>query len=235
MLLDVQNIRVSYGMVEVLKRISLTIERGTVVCLLGANGAGKSTAMRAISSLTPLNDGSIYFDGARIDGLPPHHVVKRGVTHVPEERRLFVEMTVQENLEMGAYLQKGRKKIRESLDGVLSIFPRLKEKLAQRAGTLSGGEQQMTAIGRALMSEPLLLLMDEPTLGLSPLLCDAVMDCVTEIKKRGTSILLSEQNSELALEVSDEGYIMRLGEIVLRGTSRDLMSDERVREAYLGL
>ena len=211
MLLDVQNMRVSYGMVEVLKGISLTLERGTVVCLLGANGAGKSTAMRAISSLAPLSGGSIYFDGARIDGLPPHHIVKRGVTHVPEERRLFVEMTVRENLEMGAYLQKGKKKIRDSLDEVLSIFPRLKEKLTQRAGTLSGGEQQMTAIGRALMSEPLLLLMDEPTLGLSPLLCDAVMDCVIEIKKRGTSILLSEQNSELALEVSDEGYIMRLG------------------------
>jgi len=234
-LLEVENLSVSYGLVEVLKGISLGVDKGRVVCLLGANGAGKSTVMRAVSSLVPLRDGTIRFDGQRIDGLPPHHVVKRGITHVPEERRLFVEMTVRENLEMGAYLQRDQKKKRESLDEVLTIFPRLKDKLAQRAGTLSGGEQQMAAIGRALMSRPALLLMDEPTLGLSPLLCDAVMDCVVEIRQRGTSILLSEQNAELALEVSDEGYIIRLGEIILHGTTKDLMTDERVKKAYLGI
>jgi branched-chain amino acid transport system ATP-binding protein len=234
-LLEVENIRVNYGLVEVLKGISLSVDRGKVVCLLGANGAGKSTAMRAISSLVPVATGTIRFDGTRIDGLPPHHIVKRGVTHVPEERRLFVEMTVQENLDMGAYLQKDQQRKKESFEEVLSIFPRLKDKLRQRAGTLSGGEQQMAAIGRALMSRPALLLMDEPTLGLSPLLCDVVMDCVAEIKRHGTSILLSEQNAELALEVSDEGYIMRLGEIMLHGTAKELITDERVRGAYLGI
>ena len=235
MLLEIRNISVSYGSVEVLKGISITIEAGKVVCLLGANGAGKSTALRALSGLVPLNSGEIYFDGQRIDSLPPHHIVRRGVIHVPEERRLFPEMGVLENLEMGAYLEKDRRKLKQSIEEVLTIFPRLKEKLKQQAGTLSGGEQQMAAIGRALMSRPRLMVMDEPTLGLSPILCETVMDSIVQIKQRGTSLLLSEQNSELALEVSDEGYIMRLGEIVLRGTSRELISDERVRKAYLGM
>ncbi len=182
-----------------------------------------------------MRSGEIYFDGQRIDGLAPHHVVRRGVIQVPEERRLFCEMSVQENLEMGAYLEKERRKLKENLEEVLTIFPALKNKLKRQAGTLSGGEQQMTAIGRALMSTPRLLLMDEPTLGLSPLLCDAVMESIVKIKQRGTSLLLAEQNAELALEVSDEGYIMRLGEIVLHGTSQQLMTDERVRKAYLGM
>lgn len=235
MLLEADQIRISYGLVEVVKGISFRMDKGRVICLLGANGAGKSTTLRAISSLVSLTSGTIYLGGQRIDGLPPHHVVKRGVTHVPEQKRLFCEMSVLENLEMGAYLQKDRKKVKESLEEVLSIFPALGKKLKQRAGTLSGGEQQMAAIGRALMSRPRLLLMDEPTLGLSPLLCDVVMDRIVEIKKRGTSILLSEQNAELALSASDEGYIMRLGEIVLHGNSRDLMTDERIRKAYLGV
>jgi len=234
-LLEAEQIRISYGLVEVVKGISFRMDKGRVICLLGANGAGKSTTLRAISSLVSLTSGRIYLGGQRIDGLPPHHVVKRGVTHVPEQKKLFCEMSVLENLEMGAYLQKDRKKVKESLEEVLTIFPALGKKLKQRAGTLSGGEQQMTAIGRALMSRPRLLLMDEPTLGLSPLLCDVVMDRIVEIKKRGTSILLSEQNAELALSASDEGYIMRLGEIVLHGNSRDLMTDERIRKAYLGV
>jgi branched-chain amino acid transport system ATP-binding protein len=230
-----RNIQVQYGSVEALKGISLQIDRGKSVCLLGANGAGKSTALRAVSGLVPLKAGEIYFDEERIDGLSPHHVVRRGIIQVPEERRLFPEMTVLENLEMGAYLEKEQHKLKESLEEVLSIFPPLRNKLKQEAGTLSGGEQQMAAIGRALMSRPRLLLMDEPTLGLSPILCEAVMESVVKIKQRGTSLLLSEQNAELALEVSDEGYIMRLGEIVLHGTSRELVSDERVRKAYLGM
>jgi branched-chain amino acid transport system ATP-binding protein len=234
-LLEMRNIRVGYGPIEVLKGVSLQIEKGRVVCLLGANGAGKSTALRAISRLVPLNSGEIYFDGERIDGLAPHHVVRRGVIQVPEERRLFCEMSVQDNLEMGAYLEKEQKKLRESLEEVLGIFPALKDKLKRQAGTLSGGEQQMAAIGRGLMSKPRLMLMDEPTLGLSPILCEAVMESIVKIKDRGTSLLLSEQNAELALEVSDEGYIMRLGEIVLHGTSQQLMTDERVRKAYLGM
>jgi len=233
--LELRNIQVQYGSVEALKGISLQIDRGKSVCLLGANGAGKSTALRAVSGLVPLKAGEIYFDEERIDGLPPHHVVRRGIIQVPEERRLFPEMTVLENLEMGAYLEKEQHKLKESLEEVLSIFPPLRNKLKQEAGTLSGGEQQMAAIGRALMSRPRLLLMDEPTLGLSPILCEAVMESVVKIKQRGTSLLLSEQNAELALEVSDEGYIMRLGEIVLHGTSRELVSDERVRKAYLGM
>jgi branched-chain amino acid transport system ATP-binding protein len=234
-LLETRNLRVSYGDVEVLKGISLQIEKGRVVCLLGTNGAGKSTALRAISGLVPVKSGEIYFDGERIDTLPPHHIVRRGIIHVPEERRLFTEMSVLENLEMGAYLEKDRRRLRENLEEVLSVFPALQKKLKQQAGTLSGGEQQMTAIGRALMSKPHLLLMDEPTLGLSPILCETVMESVVKIKERGTSILLSEQNSELALEVSDEGYIMRLGEIVLHDTSQRLETDERVRKAYLGI
>ena len=235
MFLELRNIQVQYGSVEALKGISLQIDRGKSVCLLGANGAGKSTALRAVSGLVPLKAGEIYFDEERIDGLSPHHVVRRGIIQVPEERRLFPEMTVLENLEMGAYLEKEQHKLKESLEEVLSIFPPLRNKLKQEAGTLSGGEQQMAAIGRALMSRPRLLLMDEPTLGLSPILCEAVMESVVKIKQRGTSLLLSEQNAELALEVSDEGYIMRLGEIVLHGTSRELVSDERVRKTYLGM
>jgi branched-chain amino acid transport system ATP-binding protein len=234
-LLEMRNVRVGYGSVEVLKGVSLQIEKGRVVCLLGANGAGKSTALRAISRLVPLDSGEIYFDGRRIDSLPPHHIVRQGIIQVPEERRLFTEMSVRENLEMGAYLEKDRRKLKESLEEALTIFPALRNKLKQQAGTLSGGEQQMAAIGRALMSKPRLLLMDEPTLGLSPILCEAVMESIVEIKQRGTSLLLSEQNAELALEVSDEGYIMRLGEIVLHGTSQQLMTDERVRKAYLGM
>ena len=235
MLLELRNVRVGYDEVEVLKGVSFQIEKERVVCLLGANGAGKSTALRAVSGLVPLNGGEIYFDGQRIDGLAPHHVVRRGVVQVPEERRLFCEMSVQENLEMGAYLEKDRRKLKENLEEVLIIFPALKNKLKRQAGTLSGGEQQMTAIGRALMSKPLLLLMDEPTLGLSPLLCDAVMESIVKIKQGGTSLLLAEQNAELALEVSDEGYIVRLGEIILHGTSQQLVTDERVRKAYLGM
>ncbi len=235
MLLETRDIQVRYGAVEVLKGVSLQVEKGGSVCLLGANGAGKSTTMRAISALVPLAGGEISFDGRRIDTLPPHQVVRRGVVQVPEERKLFCEMTVKENLEMGAYLERDRATQRERLDEVLAIFPSLKRKLKQQAGTLSGGEQQMAAIGRALMGKPRLLLMDEPTLGLSPRLCDTVMECIIEIKKLGTGLLLSEQNAELALEVTDEGYIMRLGEIVLHGTSRELLSDERVRKAYLGI
>ena len=235
MLLETRNLRVSYGAVEVLKGISLQIEKGKVICLLGANGAGKSTTLRAISGLVPIRSGEIYFDGEKIDTLSAHHIVRRGIIHVPEERRLFTEMTVLENLEMGAYLEKNRKGLKDGLEEVLSVFPALQKKLKQQAGTLSGGEQQMTAIGRALMGKPHLLLMDEPTLGLSPILCETVMESVIKIKERGTSILLSEQNSELALEVSDEGYILRLGEIVLHDTSQRLETDERVRKAYLGI
>ncbi len=234
MFFELKNLRVSYDSVEALKGISLQIDKGRIVCLLGANGAGKSTILKAISGLVPVYSGEIYFDGQRLDGLPPHHIVQKGVAHIPEERRLFCEMSVLENLEMGAYLQRDRKKFKESLEEVLAIFPRLKEKLKQRAGTLSGGEQQMAAIGRALMSRPRLLLMDEPTLGLSPLLCDAVIDCTGDIRQHGTSILLAEQNAELALLASNEGYILRIGEIVLYGSSEELIADERVRKAYLG-
>ena len=235
MLLETRGLRVHYGGVEVLKGVSLSVEDGRSVSLLGANGAGKSTTLRAISNLVPLSEGEIYFEGQRIDSLPSHHVVRKGVVQVPEERRLFCEMTVRENLEMGAYLVKGRFAMKERLEEVMAIFPWLERKLKQQAGTLSGGEQQMAAIGRALMGKPRLLLMDEPTLGLSPMLCETVIDCIMEIKKRGTGLLLSEQNAELALQVTDEAYIMELGEIVLHGTSKELAADERIGRAYLGI
>ncbi|MEI9476627.1 MAG: ABC transporter ATP-binding protein [Deltaproteobacteria bacterium] len=234
MFLDLKNIKVSYDSVEALKGISLEVDKARIVCLLGGNGAGKSTILKAISGLVPVSSGEIYFDGQRIDSLRCHHIVQKGIAHVPEERRLFGEMSVLENLEMGAYLQRNRRKLKDKVDEVLAIFPRLNEKLKQRAGTLSGGEQQMAAIGRALMSGPRLLLMDEPTLGLSPLLCEAVIDCTLDIQQHGTSILLAEQNAELALLASNEGYIVRLGEIILRGSSQELVSDERVKKAYLG-
>lgn len=234
MLLELQNIRVNYDSVEALKGISLQIHKGRMICLLGANGAGKSTILKAISGLVAVSSGEIYFEDQRIDGLPPHHIVRKGIAHIPEERRLFCEMSVLENLEMGAHLQRDRRKLKERFEEVLTIFPHLKGKLKQQAGTLSGGEQQMAAIGRGLMSSPCLLLMDEPTLGLSPLLCEAVIDCIVEIRQRGTSILLAEQNAELALLASNEGYILRIGEIVLYGSSQELIADERVRKAYLG-
>jgi branched-chain amino acid transport system ATP-binding protein len=234
MLLEVRDIRVNYDSVEVLKGVSLKIDKGSIVCLLGANGAGKSTLMKAISGATPLFGGEIYFDQQRIDGLPPHQIVQKGISHVPEGRRLFCEMSVLENLEMGAYLQRDQNKSKESLDEILRIFAPLKNRLKQRAGTLSGGEQQMVAIGRALMSRPRLLLMDEPTLGLSPILCEVVMDCTVEIGRLGTSILLAEQNAELALFASNAGYILNLGKIVLSGSAQELAADEGVRKAYLG-
>ncbi len=234
MLFELKGIKVSYDSVEALKGISLQVDKGKIVCLLGSNGAGKSTILKAISGLVQVSSGEVCFDGERIDILPSHRIVERGIAHVPEERRLFCEMTVLENLEMGAYLQRDPKVLKRRTGEVLAIFPRLKEKLKQRAGTLSGGEQQMAAIGRALMSGPRLLLMDEPTLGLSPLICEAVVDCTLDIRKNGTSILLAEQNAELALLASNEGYILRLGEIVLRGSSEELMADERVKRTYLG-
>jgi len=235
MLLEVQNIRVSYGQAEVLKGISLAVDTERIVCLLGANGAGKSTTLKAISGLVPLSGGEIYFDGQRIDGLQAHKIVEKGIIHVPERRRLFNEMNVLENLEMGACLQRDRRKLVESLDEVLTIFPVLKQKLRQRAGTLSGGEQQMAAVARALMGRPRLLLMDEPTLGLSPILCKAVIDWVLQINRRGTTVLLAEQNAELSLKVSNEGYVLSVGELTLYGSAEDLLADERVKKAYLGV
>lgn len=234
MLFDLRDIKVSYDSVEALKGISLHVDKGRIVCLLGSNGAGKSTILKAISGLVQVSSGEIYFNGQRIDTLPSHRIVERGIAHVPEERRLFCEMTVLENLEMGAYLQRDKKILKRGIEEVLAIFPLLKKKLKQRAGTLSGGEQQMAAIGRALMSGPRLLLMDEPTLGLSPLLCEAVVDCTMDIRQHGTSVLLAEQNAEMALLASNEGYVLRLGEIVSWGSSEELMADERVKKAYLG-
>ena len=234
MLLEVQNMRVNYGMVEILKGISFQITEGAIVCLLGANGAGKSTTLKALSGLIPISAGEIRFAGERVDGLSPRTLVQKGIIQVPERRRLFPEMSVMENFEMGAYLRKDRGKLGESLEEVLTFFPPLKPLLRRRAGTLSGGEQQMVAVGRALMSEPRLLLMDEPTLGLSPALCIAVIDWLSKIQNRGTSILLAEQNANIALQASQEGYVLSLGEIILHGDSQALLTDERVKKAYLG-
>lgn len=235
MLCESRKLSVNFGALEAVRDFSCQIDYGKIVCLLGANGAGKSTILRAISGLVPLATGEIFFSGEKITGSSPHNIVKKGISHVLEQRRLFCEMNVMENLQMGAHLQTDSAIRKRTLDEVLAIFPPLRNKLFQRAGTLSGGEQQMTAIGRALMNRPRLLLMDEPTLGLSPILCEHLIDRIVEINKRGTSILLAEQKAELVLPASDEGYLLSLGRLVLAASSRELMADERVKRTYLGV
>ena len=234
MLLTVDNLSVSYGAVRALRGISLTVGRGEIVSLIGANGAGKSTALRALSGVVRPASGAIVHDGVRIDGLPPHRIARLGIAHVPEGRGVFGNMSVRENLEIGAYARRSRREIADSLARVHGLFPRLAERSGQLAGTLSGGEQQMLAIGRALMQRPGLLLLDEPSMGLSPLLVREIFRLIAEINRAGTTVLLVEQNAFMALSIAHRGYVLETGEITLAGKAADLRENPRVKAAYLG-
>ena len=234
-MLELENLNVSYGAIKALHGISLSVQSGTIVTLIGSNGAGKSTALRTVSGLIKPQSGTITYDGERIDHLPAHKIVARGLCQVPEGRMVFANLTVQENLMMGAYLQRDAAVIRQERDYVFSVFPRLQEREKQIAGTLSGGEQQMLAIGRALMSRPKFLMLDEPSLGIAPLLVKSIFAQIVEINRsRGITILLVEQNANLALEISSYGFVLETGRIILQNESAALRVDPKVRSAYLG-
>lgn len=231
-LLQVDRIVVRYGAIVALKGISFEVGEGEIVALLGANGAGKTTTQKTVSGMLRPASGSISFAGRRIDGIPAHDLIRLGICHVPEGRHVFPRMTVAENLDMGAF--RFKKVDSADLDRVYELFPRLKERVRQQAGTLSGGEQQMLAIGRALMGKPRLLLLDEPSMGLAPLVVAQIFDIIREINSAGVTVLLVEQNAAQALSLADRGYVLETGEIVLSGTGQELLADDRVRAAYLG-
>src|SRR2546425_11217016 len=233
-LLDVENLHVYYGQIHALKGITLHVDPGEIVTLIGANGAGKSTTLKTISGLLRPREGRITLSGQDLAALPAHEVVAKGVVQVPEGRRIFGQLTVHENLSMGAYTRTERDGIDGDLERIFTLFPRLKERRAQVAGTLSGGEQQMLAIGRALMSEPRVLLLDEPSLGLAPILVQQVFQTIKEINAQGTTILLVEQNALQALSIAHRGYVLQIGEVVLTGDAAGLIKNEMVRKAYLG-
>jgi branched-chain amino acid transport system ATP-binding protein len=234
-MLEIKNLTVGYGAISALQGISLSVQSGSIVTLIGSNGAGKTTALKTISGLLKPKSGEILYDGENIAGLPPHEIVKRSLSHVPEGRMIFANLTVLENLQMGAYLVRDKKVVRRELEFVFAMFPRLKEREQQVAGTLSGGEQQMLAIGRALMSQPKFLMLDEPSLGLAPLLVKTIFEKIVEInRERGLTILLVEQNANRALEVSSFGYVLETGKIMLQGDSASLRQNPQVKSAYLG-
>jgi branched-chain amino acid transport system ATP-binding protein len=233
-LLEIKNIHSYYGNIHALKGISLTVDEGEVVTLIGSNGAGKTTTLRSINGILAPREGRIVFRGEEIHGLPAHALITKGIAQSPEGRKIFSRMTVLENLEMGAYHRNDRSEIAEDMDRVFELFARLKERVKQEAGTMSGGEQQMLAIGRALMSRPKLLLLDEPSMGLAPVLVERIFQTVEEINKQGTTILLVEQNANVALEVATRGYVLETGTIVNAAPAEKLREDPKVREAYLG-
>ncbi len=233
MLLNVENINVYYGAIHAIKDVSFQVDEGEIVTLIGANGAGKSTTLKTVSGLLHSKTGSITFQGKNLAGTPPHKLVYEGLAHVPEGRRVFLQMTVEENLDMGAYIMGGKGNP-EGLERVFELFPRLKERRRQIAGTLSGGEQQMLAMGRALMSSPKLLMLDEPSMGLAPILVDQIFDIIQELHKKGSTILLVEQNAQMALSVADRGYVLETGKIVKSAPAKELLNDESVKAAYLG-
>jgi len=234
-MLSVQDLFVSYGAISALSGVSFTIEAGRIVTLIGANGAGKTTTLRALSGLLRAKSGSVVFQGEDITRLPPHRIVARGLGHVPEGRMVFANLTVDENLAMGAYLLKDKARVARNRDYVFGIFPRLQERLAQDAGTLSGGEQQMLAIGRALMGDPKLLMLDEPSLGIAPKLISTIFEKIVEINRdHGTTILLVEQNAKLALEISHQAYVLETGRVVMQGPSAELRANPELKAAYLG-
>jgi branched-chain amino acid transport system ATP-binding protein len=234
-MLTIDNLTVNYGAIRALHGVSLTVGQGSIVTLIGSNGAGKSTTLRTVSGLVKPVSGSITYEGERINGLPAHRIVARGLCQVPEGRMVFANLTVQENLMMGAYLQHDAAAIRSERDYVFSVFPRLREREKQQAGTLSGGEQQMLAIGRALMSKPKFLMLDEPSLGIAPLLVKSIFAQIVEINRsRGITILLVEQNANLALEIATRGYVLETGRIILEDEAAALRADPKVRSAYLG-
>ena len=231
-ILDVDDIEVRYGAIRALKGVSFQVREGEVVALLGANGAGKTTTQKTVSGMLRPSLGAITFEGRRIDGIPAHELISLGICHVPEGRHVFPRMSVRENLEMGAF--RFKKIDQDDLERVLTMFPRLRERYTQLGGTLSGGEQQMLAIGRAIMGKPKLLLLDEPSMGLAPLIVAQIFDIVREINAAGVTVLLVEQNAAQALALADRGYVLETGEIVLTGTGKDLLADDRIRAAYLG-
>lgn len=233
-MLRVEDINVFYGKIHAIHDLSFHVKEGEIVTLIGANGAGKSTILKTISRLMDPSSGIIKFRGEDIKKVPPHQIIDMGMAHVPEGRRVFSKMTVYENLEMGAYIRKDKREIMEDLEMVYKRFPRLKERLKQLAGTLSGGEQQMLAMGRALMSRPKILLMDEPSMGLAPLLVDEIFDIIEKLNQAGTTILLVEQNAHKALKVADRGYVLETGRIIAEGKASELLEDDSVRMAYLG-
>ncbi|MEV7598671.1 ABC transporter ATP-binding protein [Kitasatospora sp. NPDC089797] len=233
-LLEVQDLRVAYGKIEAVKGIGFTVERGEVTTLIGTNGAGKTTTLRTLSGLLRPTAGRITFDGQDLSTVPAHRIVALGLAHSPEGRHIFPRMTIEENLLLGAFLRSDTPGITADIERAYTLFPILGERRTQAAGTLSGGEQQMLAMGRALMSRPQLLMLDEPSMGLSPLMMQKIMSTILELKASGTTILLVEQNAQAALSLSDRGYVMETGRIVLSGTGADLLHDESVRKAYLG-
>ncbi len=233
-LLELKGLQVAYGGIQAVRGIDLEVGEGELVCLIGANGAGKTTTLKGITGLQPVKGGSIHYAGENITGRPAFQLVRKGLSMVPEGRGVFGALTIEENLAMGAYTRSDHAAIREDIERVYTLFPRLKERRRQTAGTLSGGEQQMLAMGRAMLSRPKLLLLDEPSMGLAPLMVQKVFETVIAIAKEGVTILLIEQNAKLALEVSDRGYVMESGEITLSGKAEQLLSDPKVRAAYLG-
>ncbi|GMA19356.1 ABC transporter ATP-binding protein [Arsenicicoccus piscis] len=233
-MLEVKDLRVAYGKIEAVKGISFEVEEGQVVTLIGTNGAGKTTTLRTISGLLRPSSGAIYFEGKRLDQVPAHKIVTLGVAQSPEGRRIFPRMTVEENLMLGAFSRTDHGAFTEDLDRVFELFPILQERRAQPAGTFSGGEQQMLAMGRAMMSRPRLLLLDEPSMGLSPLMMKRIMSTVKTLQEQGTTVLLVEQNANAALKLADRGYVLEVGSIVLSGTGRELLASDDVRKAYLG-
>ena len=233
-MLKVTDLRAAYGKIEALKGISLEVNKGEIVTLIGANGAGKSTTLKTISGQLAPRSGSIEFEGESIGGIPPHTVTSKGIIQVPEGRRIFSRMTVMENLDMGAFLRKDKDGVKADLDHVFELFPRLKERIAQKGGTLSGGEQQMLAMGRALMSKPRLLMLDEPSMGLAPVVVETIFEIIQKLNDDGITILLVEQNANMALAIANRGYVLETGEIALSGPGRELLANEAVRKAYLG-
>ena len=233
-MLKIDNIHVYYGAIHALKGVSLEVKAGEIVTLIGANGAGKSTTLRTVSGLLAPKSGGISFLGENIAGMPAHEIVKHGISQVPEGRRIFAEMSVQENLEMGAFTRKDKAGVEKDFEIVYNRFPRLKERRKQQAGTLSGGEQQMLAMGRALMSRPKLLLLDEPSMGLAPLLIKEIFSIIEDINREGTTVLLLEQHANIALSIAHGAYVMETGRITLQGAAKELAASEDVRKAYLG-
>lgn len=233
-MLKIKGLQVNYGGIQAVKGVDMEVRQGELVTLIGANGAGKTTTMKAITGLKPYSAGDIEYDGKSIKGIPPHELLKRGLAMVPEGRGIFARMSIIENMQMGAYLRNDNEQIKKDVDRMFGFFPRLKERATQLAGTLSGGEQQMLAIGRALMSKPRLLLLDEPTLGLAPLVIAQIFDIIRTIRDEGVTVFLVEQNANKALGVADRGYVLETGRVVLADTGANLLANDRIKQAYLG-
>lgn len=233
-MLEVKELQVYYGVIQALKDVSFEVNQGEVIALIGANGAGKTTTLHTLTGLLPAKHGSIMFEGVDITKMPAHKIVEMGIAHVPEGRRVFSQLSVYENLKMGAYTRKDKKEIAENLANVYKRFPRLEERKNQRAGTLSGGEQQMLAMGRALMSNPKMIVMDEPSMGLSPIFVNEIFDIIEKVSAGGTTVLLVEQNAKKALSIADRAYVLETGNIVLSGDAKALMNDDSIKKAYLG-